>query len=109
MAVKQKRIGMLAGISAIALVGIAIVLLSGRNAYVLGDPSQTAANTEITAVEKTKPTQPGRETNTPKVADQPLVSTLPGPTPRGGLESTNPEIVNLASGEIQLVEFFAFW
>ena len=31
------------------------------------------------------------------------------PTPRSGLESTDPSVVNLASGEIQLVEFFAFW
>lgn len=31
------------------------------------------------------------------------------PTARAGLESTNPETVKLASGEIQLVELFAFW
>jgi len=31
------------------------------------------------------------------------------PTPRSGLESTNPATVNLTSGEIQLVEVFAFW
>lgn len=31
------------------------------------------------------------------------------PTPRAGLTATDPETVLLASGEIQLVEFFAFW
>ena len=31
------------------------------------------------------------------------------PTPRSGLESTDPSVVNLGSGEIQLVEFFAYW
>jgi hypothetical protein len=31
------------------------------------------------------------------------------PTARADLESTNPETVKLASGEIQLVELFAFW
>ena len=31
------------------------------------------------------------------------------PTPRAGLESTDPSVVSLASGEIQLVEFFAYW
>jgi cytoskeletal protein RodZ len=31
------------------------------------------------------------------------------PTARIGLVATNPEDVNLASGDIQLVEFFAFW
>jgi len=31
------------------------------------------------------------------------------PTPRSGLVATDPSTVTLASGEIQLVEFFAFW
>jgi len=31
------------------------------------------------------------------------------PTPRAGLVATDPSTVSLASGEIQLVEFFAFW
>jgi len=31
------------------------------------------------------------------------------PTPRAGLESTDPATVHLASGDIQLIEFFAFW
>ncbi len=31
------------------------------------------------------------------------------PTARVGLQGTDPETVNLASGDIQLIEFFAFW
>lgn len=31
------------------------------------------------------------------------------PAARANLESTNPETVKLASGDIQLVELFAFW
>jgi thiol-disulfide isomerase/thioredoxin len=31
------------------------------------------------------------------------------PTPRAGLQATDPETVLLASGEIQIVEFFAYW
>jgi flagellar basal body-associated protein FliL len=31
------------------------------------------------------------------------------PTARAGLESTNPATVKLASGDIQLIELFAFW
>jgi len=31
------------------------------------------------------------------------------PTARIGLQGTDPETVQLASGDIQLVEFFAFW
>ena len=40
-------------------------------------------------------------------AAQDLVAAVP--TARAGLESTNPDTVILASGEIQLVELFAFW
>jgi hypothetical protein len=31
------------------------------------------------------------------------------PTPRPGLEASDPATVSLASGKVQLVEFFAFW
>lgn len=31
------------------------------------------------------------------------------PTPRSGLEATDPSTVRLASGKLQFVEFFAFW
>jgi len=31
------------------------------------------------------------------------------PTARAGLQATDPETVSLGSGDIQLVEFFAFW
>ncbi|NOQ39016.1 MAG: hypothetical protein GQ562_01750, partial [Anaerolineales bacterium] len=40
-------------------------------------------------------------------AAQDVVTALP--TARAGLESTNPETVKLASGDIQFVELFAFW
>ncbi|MCI0521052.1 MAG: hypothetical protein L0Z70_12465 [Chloroflexi bacterium] len=30
-------------------------------------------------------------------------------TPRPGMEATDPATVNLASGEVQFIEFFAFW
>jgi hypothetical protein len=31
------------------------------------------------------------------------------PTPRTNMEATDPGTVKLASGQVQLVEFFAFW
>ncbi len=34
---------------------------------------------------------------------------LPAPTPRTELEATDPREVSLASGGLQLVEFFAYW
>jgi len=49
-------------------------------------------------------TQPAAE----KTIDQAGVEE-PLPTARIGLQASDPEIVSLATGEIQLVEFFAFW
>ncbi len=37
------------------------------------------------------------------------VETLAVPTPRQNLEASDPASVELASGQLQLVEFFAFW
>ena len=39
---------------------------------------------------------------------QPTTVVVP-PTPRAAMEATDPATVSLASGGIQLVEFFAFW
>ena len=42
--------------------------------------------------------------------EPPAEEPLPMPTSRGdSLVATNPATVNLASGEPQLIEFFAFW
>ena len=43
----------------------------------------------------------------PAEATQEIVAVVP--TVRAGLESTDPASVNLVSGNIQLVEIFAFW
>jgi thiol-disulfide isomerase/thioredoxin len=39
----------------------------------------------------------------------PVAEASPQPTPRSQLQATDPSTVQLASGEIQLVEFFANW
>lgn len=46
-------------------------------------------------------------TTEPNEATQEVVAVVP--TVRAGLESTDPASVNLISGNIQLVEIFAFW
>lgn len=43
------------------------------------------------------------------VTDLPVADNAPKPTPRPGMEATFPDGVRLASGQLQLVEFFAFW
>jgi len=34
---------------------------------------------------------------------------VPTPTVRSGLEATDPNSVQIAAGDVQLIEFFAFW
>jgi predicted small secreted protein len=51
-------------------------------------------------------------TTTGETESEPIQSaeaSVEKPTPRVGLVATDPSTVSLASGEIQLVEFFAFW
>lgn len=50
--------------------------------------------------------------SSPKESLQPSASPSPeetAPPPKTELEATDPSTVNLASGELQLIEFFAFW
>lgn len=93
-----------------------LVLLFGFTACIsaVGNPSSSQDNivpTDTDVMEPTKSskkenptTQPATEENSVKEE-----ATQKTPTARVGLQATNPETVVLASGEIQLVEFFAFW
>lgn len=49
------------------------------------------------------------QTPTTDVAEQTKSTAAAQPTPRTDLEGTDPDTVNLASGNFQLVELFAFW
>lgn len=93
---------------------IAILVLGGAVAFIFigrnesheqvssqPEAAETAVIvTDIPAVEAQEDTEPTQEV----VIDQQVP-----PTPRVGLQSTDPETVNLASGEYQLIEAFAFW
>jgi len=62
---------------------------------------------EIAAVDTVIPTVENmQEAETPQAENE---ETQVEPTPRAGLEATDPATVNLASGDIQLIEVFAFW
>jgi len=95
-------------IAVVLLAGIVVVfILAGGNKeseQVVVQPALvdevTAVDTEIPATEIQQSVDP---TQSEVVEDQIL------PTPRAGLESTDPATVSLVSGEIQLVEVFAFW
>jgi hypothetical protein len=94
-------------IVAVLLIGAAfafVILGRGEQPNVASTPKPeeqiAAAATAIPAIEIQEETEPTQaEVEEAQVA----------PTPRAGLEATDPETVNLASGDIQLVEVFAFW
>ena len=95
-------------IVAVLLVGIAGAFVvfprSKGSEQVVTNPAAVeeavVTDSEILAIEVQEAADP---TQSEVVEDQII------PTLRVGLESTKPATVNLASGEIQLVEVFAFW
>ncbi|MBS1250778.1 MAG: hypothetical protein MAG431_02374 [Chloroflexi bacterium] len=70
-------------------------------------PQQT--ETATTAVEETEAVSEEAPTPSQTELSETEVEEKPVPTVRPELMATDPETVNLASGDIQLVEFFAFW
>jgi hypothetical protein len=65
--------------------------------------SSCNASQEAMPIEAGEPLPP---TPTPVIDEQ---STPTDVQPREGLHATDPSTVNLAVGDLQLVEFFAFW
>jgi len=94
-------------VTVILLVGIAVVFIVGGNkdsgqAIVQPEVAEevAAADTEMLAADDQQTDDPSQS----EVVEEQIL-----PTPRTGLESTDPATVSLASGEIQLIEVFAFW
>ncbi len=99
---------MIVALVATLLVGITVVVVGlGRNNALkefATDPTVAdEVSTEITVIPATEADQ-ATEATQAEITEAPVI-----PTARAGLESTDPATVNLNSGEIQLVEAFAFW
>jgi len=93
----------------VLLVGIsAVVLFSGKGneSNVVSVPSKEnmVKETEAKVLTVTETSE-----DEPESTEEAVMEEAPVPTPREGLESTDPSTVNLVSGEPQLVELFAFW
>lgn len=84
------------------------------------DEQGAAATSEPTVYVETAPTATEAElvpTETEAVAEntadesseEAVVEEMIAPTPRAELFATDPATVSLASGEVQLVELFAYW
>ena len=99
------------GLVVILLIGIAGVFIFGSRQGSQEELTATVASevksNEVVVTEEVTQATSAVE-NTPETAEVAVEESIL-PTPRTSLESTDPAVVSLASGEIQLVEFFAFW
>lgn len=107
---ENKRYLILIFVGLLAVGGITYALLplpANREA----EPAATSEMELVPATEVNPPTETAQsvemQTAVPALEDMPT-ETVP-PTPRTELEGTDPASVNLASGNLQLVELFAFW
>ena len=104
---KDNRIVIVGVVIAVMLAGVLIVFLGGRN---------NAGESELFSVPEVSTEGEGTSgviQETTVVVSAPATVTVQTeqviPTPRTGLEATDPGSVNLLSGNVQFVEAFAFW
>ena len=97
---------MIAGILLIAVSGVAAACSPGiASQDEVNQPTPEGVLVQNTEIPATEVVQVGDGTPSGESES----SAPPVPTARTGLESTDPGTVNLASGQIQLIEAFAFW
>jgi hypothetical protein len=95
----------------LALIGFVLLVNSGEEPVAESGQFESAAATVTSAA--TVEGSPSAAVPTEEVITEEVSPTVTmeqvEPTARVGLQATDPGLVNLASGDIQLVEFFAFW
>ena len=94
------------------IVGGGIVFLTGNRGTAPTEDisdSSVVTSTSVAPVETEAAVVPDTEVVEEEPKLEETAEEVMVPTPKAGLVSTDPAVVNLASGEIQLVEFFAFW
>ncbi len=104
---KDNRIVIVGVVIAVLIAGVSIVFLVGRN---------NAGGSDILSVPEVITEGEGTSDVIQETAVVVAVTTTVTvqseqviPTPRTGLEATDPDSVNLLSGNVQFVEAFAFW
>jgi hypothetical protein len=100
-------------LAVVVIVGFAELLIIGigsRRSAAVVEPGkkEIAADREILS-QKTPESTDSEDGEEVKATSPVEENEIIAPTPREGLVSSDPGSVHLASGEIQLVEFFAFW
>lgn len=109
---KDNRIMIAVVLAVLVIFGITAFVVLGGNKADPDDFTNTNVMEEVTkdTVKTEEPKDVENESiDQPAETSVPVVDQVALPTVRTGLESTNPGSVTLASGELQLIEFFAFW
>ena len=109
---KDNRITIALVLAVLVIFGITAFVVLGdnqadpkefTNTDVMEEVAKDSVQPEATKEVEIEVVDQSSETSAPVVEDVIL------PTVRASLESTNPAAVTLASGDLQLIEFFAFW
>lgn len=110
---KENRKVIIFFIVALFMVGLLLVMVVGgkdpavQEAVVM-PPTEASVGDNVQTEDMTEPVAASEETET-EPTDKELAPDAESPALKTGLESTNPAGVNLANGDIQLIEMFAFW
>jgi septum formation inhibitor MinC len=75
------------------------------------NPTSTAGNDNLNNPEAEVSSETETPTGMGPAQDEPTEENekVPTSTVRSGLEATDPNTVQIAAGDVQLIEFFAFW
>ena len=109
---KDNRITIVITLAAMVIVGVTACGVSGNKKTPSVDYTISVVAEEVskdTLVQEEANIVENEEMSQSSEAADPAADKIVLPTVRAGLESTNPASVTLASGELQLIEFFAFW
>ena len=108
---KDNRSILVIAVVLILIIGIAAFLVVGRTKPTEDELTNTipaeVSSEELPPV-KTESVVQTNEESTPGPTESAQEAELVIPTARTGLGSTDPGVVSLASGELQLINFFAF-
>jgi len=109
---ENQKFSILIGVAVFIIVLSAVLVINRRDPVVVELATESTRETnsvETFVPENTKTIEVSHKDGAIETTEDSLDEVFAIPTARTALESTNSETVKLASGDIQLVELFAFW
>jgi flagellar basal body-associated protein FliL len=102
---KDNRIIVVGVIVLVLIVGVVIVFVGGKGpgSEVVIVPTESVVQADVSQAQEQPPTEIAESVDPTATAE------INTPAPKTELSATDPSSVNLTSGDIQLVEAFAFW